>query len=193
MFEYIKGVIDDLTPTSVIVETSGIGYFLNISLNTYSKLSGRKEAQLYLHQVVREDAHLLFGFFDANERGVFRHLISVSGVGANTARMMLSSLTPSEIQTAIVTSDVKTLQGVKGIGAKSAQRIIIELKDKLGKDTDISDFSLPQNNTSKEEALSALVMLGFAKNSVTKVIDKIFTANLDASVEDLIKLALKQL
>lgn len=193
MFEYIKGVIDDLTPTSVVVETSGIGYFLNISLNTYSKLSGRKEAQLYLHQVVREDAHLLFGFFDANERSVFRYLISVSGVGANTARMMLSSLTPSEIQTAIVSSDVKTLQGVKGIGAKSAQRIIIELKDKLGKDTDISDFSFPQNNTTKEEALSALVMLGFAKNSVTKVIDKIFTANLDASVEDLIKLALKQL
>lgn len=193
MFEYIKGVIDDLTPTSVVIEAAGIGYFLNISLNTYSKLSGYKEAQLYLHQVVREDAHLFYGFFDVNERGIFRYLISVSGVGANTARMMLSSLTPSEIQAAIISSDVKTLQGVKGIGAKSAQRIIIELKDKLGKDTDISDFSLPQNNTTKEEALSALVMLGFAKKSVSKVIDKIFTANLDASVEDLIKLALKQL
>lgn len=193
MFEYIKGIIVDLTPTSVVVENNGIGYFLNISLNTYSKLSGHKEVQLHLHQVVREDAHILFGFIDANERGIFRHLISVSGVGANTARMMLSSLTPSEIQSAIISSNVNTLQGVKGIGAKSAQRIIIELKDKLGKDTDISDFSLPQNNTTKEEALSALVMLGFAKNSVTKVIDKIFTANLDASVEDLIKLALKQL
>ncbi len=193
MFEYIKGIIVDLTPTSVVVENNGIGYFLNISLNTYSKLSGHKEVQLHLHQVVREDAHILFGFIDANERGIFRHLISVSGVGANTARMMLSSLTSSEIQSAIISSNVNTLQGVKGIGAKSAQRIIIELKDKLGKDTDISDFSLPQNNTTKEEALSALVMLGFAKNSVTKVIDKIFTANLDASVEDLIKLALKQL
>ncbi|PKQ62724.1 Holliday junction branch migration protein RuvA [Labilibaculum filiforme] len=193
MFEYIKGIIAELTPTSVVIETNGIGYFLNISLNTYSKLSGHREVQLYLHQVVREDAHILFGFIDANERGIFRYLISVSGVGANTARMMLSSLTPSEIQTAIISSDVKTLQGVKGIGAKSAQRIIIELKDKLGKDTDISDFSLPQNNTTKEEALSALVMLGFAKNSVTKVIDKLFTANRDASVEDLIKLALKQL
>ncbi|MBI9057712.1 Holliday junction branch migration protein RuvA [Labilibaculum sp. DW002] len=193
MFEYIKGELVDLTPTSVVVETNGIGYYLNISLNTYSKLSGHKNAQVYLHQVVREDAHLLFGFIDASERSVFRHLISVSGVGANTARMMLSSLTPSEIQTAIVSSNVKTLQGVKGIGAKSAQRLIIELKDKLGKDTDIADISFSQNNTTKDEALSALVMLGFAKNSVTKVIDKLFAANPSASVEDLIKLALKQL
>ncbi len=193
MFEYIKGELVDLTPTSVVVETNGIGYYLNISLNTYSKLSGHKNAQVYLHQVVREDAHLLFGFIDASERSVFRHLISVSGVGANTARMMLSSLTPSEIQTAIVSSNVKTLQGVKGIGAKSAQRLIIELKDKLGKDTDIADISFSQNNTTKDEALSALVMLGFAKNSVTKVIDKLFAANPSASVEGLIKLALKQL
>ncbi len=193
MFEYIKGELVDLTPTSVVVENNGIGYYLNISLNTYSKLSGHKNAQVYLHQVVREDAHLLFGFIDASERSVFRHLISVSGVGANTARMMLSSLTPSEIQTAIVSSNVKTLQGVKGIGAKSAQRLIIELKDKLGKDTDISDISLLQNNTTKDEALSALVMLGFVKNSVTKVIDKLFASNPSASVEDLIKLALKQL
>ncbi len=193
MFEYIKGEFVDLTPTSVVVENNGIGYYLNISLNTYSKLSGHTNAQVYLHQVVREDAHLLFGFIDASERSVFRHLISVSGVGANTARMMLSSLTPSEIQTAIVSSNVKTLQGVKGIGAKSAQRLIIELKDKLGKDTDISDISFTENNTTKDEALSALVMLGFAKNSVTKVIDKLFGANPSASVEDLIKLALKQL
>jgi Holliday junction DNA helicase RuvA len=193
MFEYIKGIVVDLTPTSVVVETSGIGYFLNISLNTYSRLSGHKEAQLYLHQVVRDDAHLLFGFIDASERGIFRYLISVSGVGANTARMMLSSLTTGEIQSAIVSSNVKVLQGVKGIGTKTAQRIIIELKDKLGKESDISDFSLEENNTTKEEALSALVMLGFSKNSVLKIINKIYTANLNASVEDLIKLALKQL
>ncbi|WP_372751655.1 Holliday junction branch migration protein RuvA [Labilibaculum sp.] len=193
MFEYIKGIVVDLTPTSVVVETSGMGYFLNISLNTYSQLSGHNEAQLYLHQVVREDAHLLFGFINANERGLFRHLISVSGVGANTARMMLSSLTTSEIQSAIVSSNVKVLQSIKGIGAKTAQRIIIELKDKLGKETDISEFSLEENNTTKEEALSALVMLGFSKNSVLKIINKIYTANLNASVEDLIKLALKQL
>lgn len=193
MFEYIKGDLVDLTPTSVVVENNGIGYFLNISLNTYSNLSGHKKAQLYLHQVVREDAHLLFGFINANERGIFRHLISVSGVGANTARMMLSSLTPSEITSAIVSASAKTLQGVKGIGAKSAQRIIIELKDKLGKDTDVVDFSLEQNNTTKDEALSALVMLGFAKNSVVKVVDKIYSANSSVSVEELIKLALKQL
>lgn len=193
MFEYIKGELIDLTPTSVVVENNGIGYYLNISLNTYSKLSGHRSAQVYLHQVVREDALLLFGFINANERGIFRHLISVSGVGANTARVMLSTLTPSEIQTAIVSSSVKTLQGVKGIGAKSAQRIIIELKDKLGKDTDIADISFVQDNTTKDEALSALVMLGFAKNAVTKVIDKIFIDNSSASVEDLIKLALKQL
>lgn len=142
MFEYIKGDLVDLTPTSTVIETYGIGYFLNISLNTYSRLSGHKKAHLYLHQVVREDAHLLFGFIDEQERGTFRHLISVSGVGANTARMMLSSLSPSEIKTAILTDNVKTLQGIKGIGAKTAQRIIIELKDKFGKDSDISKFPL---------------------------------------------------
>lgn len=193
MFEYIKGDLVDLTPTSTVIETYGIGYFLNISLNTYSRLSGHKKAHLYLHQVVREDAHLLFGFIDEQERGTFRHLISVSGVGANTARMMLSSLSPSEIKTAILTDNVKTLQGIKGIGAKTAQRIIIELKDKFGKDSDISEISFTQDNTTKNEALSALVMLGFAKNAVTKVVDKLFVSNPSASVEDLIKMALKQL
>ncbi|MDQ2179976.1 Holliday junction branch migration protein RuvA [Marinifilum sp. D714] len=193
MFEYIKGELADLTPTSAIIENNGIGYFIHISLNTYSQLSGHKTVQLYLHQVVREDAHMLYGFIDTREREIFRHLISVSGVGVNTARVMLSSLSPAEIQTAILSNNAKTLQGVKGIGAKSAQRIIIELKDKLGKDSEILEISLPQNNTNKEEALSALVMLGFAKNAVYKVVDKIYTANPTSSVEDLIKLALKQL
>nr|WP_320117546.1 Holliday junction branch migration protein RuvA [uncultured Marinifilum sp.] len=193
MFEYIKGDLADLNPTSAVIDNNGIGYYLNISLNTYSKLSGYKTVQLYLHQVIRDDAHILFGFIDVKEREIFRLLISVSGVGANTARMMLSSLSPSEIQTAILSNNVKTLQGVKGIGAKSAQRIIIELKDKLAKDSDISEISLQQDNTSKDEALSALVMLGFAKNSVTKVVDKIYKANPESSVEELIKLALKQL
>ncbi|MPQ48194.1 Holliday junction branch migration protein RuvA [Marinifilum sp. N1E240] len=193
MFEYIKGDLADLTPTSAVIDNNGIGYFLNISLNTYSKLSGHNTAHLYLHQVIRDDAHLLFGFIDDKERQIFRHLISVSGVGANTARVMLSSLTPPEIQTAILSNNAKTLQGVKGIGAKSAQRIIIELKDKLGKDSDISEISLLQDNTSKDEALSALVMLGFAKNAVTKVIDKLYKQNPASSVEELIKLALKQL
>ncbi|PXX97870.1 Holliday junction branch migration protein RuvA [Marinifilum breve] len=193
MFEYIKGELADLTPTSAIIENNGIGYFIHISLNTYSQLSGHKTVQLYLHQVVREDAHMLYGFIDTREREIFRHLISVSGVGVNTARVMLSSLSPSEIQTAILSNNAKTLQGVKGIGAKSAQRIIIELKDKLGKESEILEISLPQDNTNKEEALSALVMLGFAKNAAYKVVDKIYTANPTSSVEDLIKLALKQL
>lgn len=193
MFEYIKGDLADLNPTSAVIDNNGVGYYLNISLNTYSKLSGYKSAQLFIHQVIRDDAHLLFGFIDVKEREIFRLLISVSGVGANTARMMLSSLSPSEIQTAILSNNVKTLQGVKGIGAKTAQRIIIELKDKLAKDSDISEISLQQDNTCKDEALSALVMLGFAKNSVTKVVDKLYKANPESSVEELIKLALKQL
>ncbi len=193
MYEYISGLITELTPTAVVIECGGIGYYINISLNTYTKLSGHKETKLFLHHVVREDAHLLYGFNDAKEREIFRYLISVSGVGVNTARVMLSSLTAAEIQTSIIANDAKTLQSVKGIGAKSAQRIIIELKDKLGKDVDLSEISLPQDNTNKEEALSALVMLGFAKNAANKVVDKLYKANPSASVETLIKQALKQL
>ncbi len=193
MYEYINGTITELTPTAVVLECGGVGYYIHISLNTYSKLSGHKATKLYLHHVVREDAQLLYGFSDNKEREIFRYLISVSGVGVNTARVMLSSLTAAEIQTAIISNNAKTLQSIKGIGAKSAQRIIIELKDKLGKDTDIEEISLPQDNTNKEEALSALVMLGFAKNAVYKVVDKLYKANPTASVEELIKLALKQL
>jgi Holliday junction DNA helicase RuvA len=193
MFEYIKGDLIDLTPTSVVVDNNGVGYFINISLNTYSQLTDERSAKILLHQIIREDAHILFGFVDASEREIFRHLISVSGVGASTARVMLSSLTPQEIQTAIISESAKTLQAVKGIGAKSAQRIIIELKDKIGKLTDVSEISFVQDNTTKDEALSALVMLGFTKNSVVKVIDKIIKTNPTVGVEELIKLALKQL
>jgi len=193
MFEYIKGDLYDLTPTTVVVENNGMGYFLNISLNTYSQLSGHNSAQVYLHQVIREDAHLLFGFKELKEREVFRLLISVSGVGANTARMMLSSLTSEEVKKAIFSNNSKTFQDVKGIGAKTAQRIIIELKDKIGKEGDVGEIVLPQSNTIREEALSALVMLGFAKNSISKVLDKTLKANSPDGVEELIKLALKQL
>ena len=193
MFEYIKGDLNDLTPTAVIVENNGMGYFINITLNTYSQLSGHKSAQLYLHQVIRDDAHLLFGFKDLKEREVFRLLISVSGVGANTARMMLSSLTSEEVKKAIFSNNSKTLQDVKGIGAKTAQRIIIELKDKIGKEDEMGEIVLPMDNTIREEALSALVMLGFAKNAIAKVLDKIIKANAPTSVEELIKIALKQL
>jgi len=193
MFEYIKGDLNDLTPTAVIVENHGMGYFINITLNTYSQLSGHTSAQLYLHQVIRDDAHLLFGFKELKEREVFRLLISVSGVGANTARMMLSSLTSEEVKKAIFSNNSKTLQDVKGIGAKTAQRIIIELKDKIGKEDEMGEIVLPMDNTIREEALSALVMLGFAKNSIAKVLDKIIKANAPTSVEELIKIALKQL
>jgi len=193
MYEYIKGDLNNLTPTSVIVDNNGVGYFLNISLNTYSQLSGHSSAQLYIHQVIRDDAHLLFGFNENNEREVFRLLISVSGVGANTARMMLSSLTSDEVKTAIFSNNSKTFQDVKGIGAKTAQRIIIELKDKIGKEEDLGEIMFPQSNTIREEALSALVMLGFTKNSITTVLDKIMKSNSVGSVEELIKLALKQL
>ena len=193
MFEYIKGDINTLTPTAVIVENHGMGYFINITLNTYSQLSGHKSAQLYLHQVIRDDAHLFFGFKELKEREVFRLLISVSGVGANTARMMLSSVTSEEVKKAIFSNNSKTLQDVKGIGTKTAQRIIIELKDKIGKEDEMGEIVLSLDNTIREEALSALVMLGFAKNSIIKVLDKIIKENAPTSVEELLKIALKQL
>ena len=193
MFEYIKGDINELTPTAAIVENQGMGYYINITLNTYSQLSGHKSAQLYLHQVIRDDAHLLFGFKEMKERDVFRLLISVSGVGANTARVMLSSLTAEEIKKAIFSNNSKTLQDVKGIGTKTAQRIIIELKDKIGKEDDMGEILMLQDNTIREEALSALVMLGFVKNKAIKVLDKVIQENTPVSVEELIKVALKQL
>ena len=193
MYEYIKGNLIETTPTYAVVETHGIGYLINISLNTYSKLSGEKECLLYLHQTIREDAHILYGFFDKKEREVFELLISVSGIGPNTARMMLSSLSSCEIQEAIKTNNVTLLKSVKGIGAKSAQRIIIDLKDKLGKFDESGEFLASQNNTNKDEALSGLVMLGFSKNAVEKVLDKIISENNNLDIEDLIKLALKRL
>ena len=193
MFEYIKGDINELNPTAVVIDNNGLGYYINITLNTYSQLSGHTSAQLFVHQVIRDDAHLLFGFKEFKERDIFRLLISVSGVGANTARVMLSSLTPEEIKKAIFSNNPKTLQDVKGIGAKTSQRIIIELKDKIGKEDELGEIVLPQSNTIREEALSALVMLGFAKNTVAKVLDKVIKKNLPTSVEELIKVALKQL
>jgi len=191
MYDYIQGRIAELTPANAVIDNNGVGYFIHISLNTYSSLSGKDQAVLFIHQVVREDAHLLFGFFSKSEREIFRHLISVSGIGANTARMVLSSLSPSEIKEAIVTSNVNLLNNIKGIGAKTAQRIIVDLKDKLGKTELSGDFLLTQSNTNREEALSALVMLGFTKNSVEKVIDKLIKENPTVGVEELVKQALK--
>jgi len=191
MYEYIKGKISELTPASLIIENQGIGYFINISLNTYSAFSNKNEITVFIHQVVREDAQLLFGFYNKQEREIFRYLISVSGIGANTARMMLSSLSPSEIKEAILTGNTTVLNSIKGIGAKTAQRIIVDLKDKVGKSNISDDFLSIQNNTNKEEALSALVMLGFAKKTVEKSLDKIQKDNPKAEVEELVKQALK--
>lgn len=191
--EYIKGSITQLTPTFVVVEANSIGYLLNISLNTFSKLKEGEGVKLFAHQVIKEDAHDLFGFFDDYERHIFRSLISVSGVGANTARMILSSLTPPEIVSSITNGDVKTLKAVKGIGEKSAQRMIIDLKDKLGKSGEMPDIFSHKDNTTKQEALSALLMLGFGKAAVEKVLDKVVTENPTAPVEVIVKLSLKRL
>ncbi len=193
MYEYIRGNIADISPANIIVESGGIGYFITISLNTYSQFSGKKDCKLYLHQIVREDAHLLYGFADATERELFRNLISVNGVGASTAIMMLSSLTADELRNAVMTENVVVLKAVKGIGAKTAQRIIIDLKDKLGKLPETGQILPAADNTIQIEALSALVMLGFAKKDAEKVVSKILQEQTDATVESVIKQALKRL
>ena len=193
MYDYIKGYITEHSPAHVVVEAGGIGYFINISLTTYTAIQAQKEVQLYLHQAIREDAHLLYGFADKGERDVFRHLISVSGIGVNTARMILSSASPGEIRAAIVAENVNILKSVKGIGLKTAQRVIIELKDKFGKEGVGDNFLTSLNNTTREEALSALVMLGFVKSNSQKVVDKIMGEQPTLTVEMVIKMALKML
>ncbi|MBN2637087.1 MAG: Holliday junction branch migration protein RuvA [Prolixibacteraceae bacterium] len=193
MYEFIRGTIIERNPANIIIEAAGVGYFVNISLNTYSKLGAKKEDVLFLHQVVREDAHVLYGFAEKAERTLFRNLISVNGVGANTAIMMLSSLNPDEISAAVTTENVAVLKGVKGIGAKTAQRIIIDLKDKLGKFNETDQILLSPNNTIRNEALSALVMLGFVKRDAEKTVTAIIKEQPDATVESVIKQALKRL
>jgi Holliday junction DNA helicase RuvA len=193
MINYIKGAITEINPASVTIETGGIGYFVNISVNTFSKLDGKAEFKILVQEVIREDSHQLFGFADKEERDIFRLLISVSGIGANTARMMLSSLTPGEVEKAILESNVNVLKSVKGIGLKTAQRVIVDLKDKVGKQSSTGEIFTFEDNTKREEALSALVMLGFAKSAVAKVLEKIIREEKNLTVEDLIKRALKNL
>ncbi len=193
MYEYIRGNIADITPANIVIEAGGIGYFINISLNSYSQLSGKKEAKLFLHQIVREDAHTLYGFSNVGERELFRNLISVNGVGANTANMMLSSLSPDELRAAVTTENVAVLKAVKGIGAKTAQRIIIDLKDKLVKLPETGQILLTPDNTIRNESLSALVMLGFVKRDAEKIVTKILQEQPEATVEGVIKQALKRL
>ncbi len=193
MIDYIRGKVTELNPAFVIIENEGIGYFLSISLTTYTKLEGKNEFRILVHEVIREDSHQLFGFADREERDIFRLLISVTGVGASTARMMLSSLNPGELEKAILGSDVNTLKSIKGIGLKTAQRIIVDLKDKLGRQPAASEIFVFTDNTKREEALSALVMLGFSKSAVMKVLDRIIREDKSLTVEDIIKKALKSL
>jgi len=193
MLEYINGKIAETGPAHLVLDINGMGYLINISLHSYSQLEGKTEAKLYIHEHIREDAYTLYGFADMAERELFRHLISVSGIGANTGRMMLSSMSPEEIRGYILTGNVNQLKGIKGIGAKTAQRIIVDLKDKLGKEPVDQKLFAPQDNTISDEALSALVMLGFAKNSAQKAIDKITSQSPDLKVEQVIKQALKML
>jgi Holliday junction DNA helicase RuvA len=194
MITYLKGKLIEKTPTNAIIECNGIGYFLNISLNTFSKIPDKENVLLYTHLSIREDAHTLFGFIDKLEREIFKLLISVSGVGPSIARTMLSSMTSEQIQQAIATEDIPTIQSVKGIGAKTAQRVIIDLKDKILKTYIISEESIDTSyNTIKEEALSALEVLGYTKRQVDKLIQKIMQETPSISLESLIKQALKNL
>jgi Holliday junction DNA helicase RuvA len=195
MYEYIKGELVLLTPTYAVLDAQGIGYNIIISLQTYTRLSSAATAKLNIHQVVREDAHLLYGFYDEDERQIFRLLINVNGVGPNTALMMLSSLSAEEIRAAILKEDINTLKSVKGIGLKTAQRIVVDLRDKVtvsGASIDLF-ARLSAGNKRKDEALSALVALGFAKTPAEKTLDKLIKQSENYTVEELIKAALKQM
>lgn len=194
MYAYIEGKIAFRCPTHLIIETGGVGYHIHISLNTYSALPETEKGKVYTWLHVKEDAHTLYGFSDEGERRLFLHLISVSGIGPNTARMILSSITPAEIQAAIVKGEVVLIQRIKGIGPKSAQRIILELQDKLKKEGPDTLISMPARNTAKDEALEALIMLGFVRNVAEKAIEKALkSTDENLAVEQLIKVALKSL
>ena len=193
MITHIQGKLVEKNPTDVVIECNGVGYAINISLHTYSQIPDKEHLKLFTHLQVKEDSHTLYGFSSLAEREIFRLLISVSGIGANIARTMLSSLTPKQIKEGIAVGDVALIQSIKGIGAKTAQRVIIDLKDKVLKIYDIDEVSVSKDNTNKNEALSALEVLGFVKKQAEKVVDKILIAQPDANVETLIKQALKNL
>lgn len=199
MIEYIRGSLTELTPALATVEAGGVGYGLNISLNTYSAIQGKTEVRLYVYEAIREDAHVLYGFVNRKERELFQLLISVSGVGTNTARMVLSSLSPAELCNCISTGNERVIKSIKGIGLKTAQRIIVDLRDKivaLGIAEEIpagGAMAAPVNNAVKDEAVSALTMLGFAPAPSQKVVVQILTEQPDAPVEVVVKLALKQI
>jgi len=192
MIAHIKGLLIEKSPTEVVIEVNGIGYSINISLNTFSKLGNNENIKLFTHQIIKEDSHSLYGFFEKSERFLFVKLISVSGVGASTARTMLSSLSPNEIISAISNGDVKLIQSIKGIGLKTAQRIILELRDKLNLVGDDQTTDLIQNS-SVSEAISALEVLGYSNKQTNKVVSQIYNENPGIDVESLIKKALNKL
>ena len=194
MIEFLNGKLVEKTPTYIVIECHGVGYFVNISLHTYSRIEEMENCKVFTHLSIKEDAHTLYGFSEIEERKLFRDLISVSGIGANTARMMLSSLSPAEIQQAIVQGNHVLLQSIKGIGNKTAQRVIIDLKDKLTKKDGALLLNLPSNNKMKEEALSALLTLGFPRNTIEKTLELLTKqAGEIQNIEQLIKLALKNM
>jgi len=194
MIEFLNGKLVEKTPTYIVIECHGLGYFVNISLHTYSRIEELENCKVFTHLSIKEDAHTLYGFSEIEERKLFRDLISVSGIGANTARMMLSSLSPAEIQQAIVQGNHVLLQSIKGIGNKTAQRVVIDLKDKLTKKDGATLLNLPSNNKMKDEALSALLTLGFPRNTIEKTLELITKqAGEIQNIEQLIKLALKNM
>jgi len=193
MITHIEGKLVEKNLTDVVVDCNGVGYILHISLHTYSQIPDQEKLKLYTYLLVKEDSHTLYGFSSVAEREIFKLLISVSGVGASIARTMLSSLTPKQVREGIAVGDVGLIQSIKGIGAKTAQRVILDLKDKILKVYDIDEVSVNKNNTSREEALSALEVLGFVRKQSERIIDKIITNSPDANVETIIKEALKNL
>ncbi len=199
MIEYIRGIVDEVTPTMAVIEASGVGYALNISLNTYTAIQNKKEARLFVYEVIREDAYLLFGFSTRTERSIFELLLGVSGVGGQTARMVLSAFTPSDLANIVQTEDVNSLKSVKGIGPKAAQRIIVDLKDKMdsfiGSDSGIKGDNSNASSISPlvEEAVQALVVLGFSPAPTQKVVLDIVKQSPTTEISDIIKKALKML
>ena len=193
MITHIQGKLVEKNPTNVVIDCNGVGYLINISLHTFSQIPDKELLKLFTHLQVKEDSHTLFGFCSLAEREIFRLLISVSGIGASTARTMLSSLTPKQVRDGIASEDVALIQSVKGIGLKTAQRVIIEIKDKVLKIYDIDEVAPLESNTSKDEALSALEVLGFAKKQSERIVEKIISVQPDAYVETIIKEALKNL
>lgn len=190
MIEYIKGSLTELNPTYAVIDINGLGYLLNISLASFSALEGQSECKLLVHEIIREDTHQLFGFATEDERELFRLLIGVSGIGANTARMILSALSPADLRGIITSGDYKPLKNVKGIGTKTAQRVIVDLRDKIKPSDDTFTFQPAGNNDDYDEALAALMMLGFQRQQTVKVLAKIFDSDPSVKVEDAIKRAL---